>query len=81
MATKTLTITTDAYQLLAENKLERESFSMEIKRIFSLRKAKTLKDFFGILPDHYAQGMRTDLQKIKAFNIKQLKEKLRHESS
>ncbi len=81
MATKTLTVTEDAYNLLAGKKLEDESFSEEITRLLSNTKTKTLRDFFGILSDKEAEGMRADLRKIKAFNIKMLKDKLKHETA
>lgn len=81
MATKTLTVTEDAYYLLAEKKLEKESFSEEITRILSKTSTKTLRDFFGILSDKEAEGMRSDLHRIKALNIKMLKEKLKHETA
>lgn len=37
MATKTLTVTEDAYELLKKNKLDSESFSDEIERLFGRR--------------------------------------------
>ncbi len=81
MATKTITITEGAYHLLAGKKLEEESFSEELTRILLKTRAKTLHDFFGILSDEEAKAMRTDLHKLKAFNVKMLGEKLKHETS
>lgn len=81
MATKTITITEDAYGLLAQNKIEDESFSEEITRLLTAKKKKSLLDFFGILSDEVAGGMREDLQKLKSINIKQLKEKLKYETA
>ncbi|MDO8656469.1 MAG: antitoxin VapB family protein [Nanoarchaeota archaeon] len=81
MVTKTITITEAAYGLLAQNKVEGESFSQEITRMFIVQKKKKLLDFFGILSDEVAGGMREDLQKLKATNIKQLKEKLKYETA
>ena len=49
MTTKTLTITEDAYHLLADRKLEKESFSEEIKRLLSKKKRANLSAFFGAL--------------------------------
>jgi predicted CopG family antitoxin len=49
MTTKTLTITEDAYNLLQEKKLKKESFSELITRLLSKKQAKEIKDFFGIL--------------------------------
>lgn len=81
MVTKTLTIAEDAYNLLLGNKFEQESFSEEIRRLLSRKKTRTLTYFFGILSDDYAEGMRSDLQKLKVANIKSLKEKLHRETS
>ncbi len=81
MVTKTLTIAEDAYNLLLGNKFEQESFSEEIRRLLSRKKTRTLTHFFGILSDDYAEGMRSDLQKLKAANIKLLREKLHRETS
>jgi predicted CopG family antitoxin len=82
MATKTLTITEEAYDLLAANKLHGESFSKEISRVFSRKSRKTLMDLFGILSDKEADKMRTDLARIRKMNIELLDERLkRHESN
>jgi predicted CopG family antitoxin len=70
MATKTLTITEDAYNLLANNKLENESFSKEITRLFSEKKKRPLSDFFGILSDIDGESMKRDLEKYRALDIK-----------
>ncbi len=81
MATKTLTITEDAYGLLAASKMEDESFSEEIRRLFSEKKRKKLSDFFGILKDDEGE-MQKDLERIRKMNIDLLKERLkRHEIS
>ena len=76
MATKTLTITEDAYNLLAGNKLEDESFSEEIKRIMVKRSARSLKDYFGILSPELGAGMLEDLRKIKELNRKSLRKRI-----
>ncbi|PIN78427.1 hypothetical protein COV16_05915 [Candidatus Woesearchaeota archaeon CG10_big_fil_rev_8_21_14_0_10_34_8] len=75
MATKTLTIIEDAYNLLKENKLKEESFSEEIRRLFSRKSKRSLKDFFGILNDN-AEAMQKDLAKIRNEQIK-LMEKIK----
>lgn len=69
MVTKTLTIMEDAYRILLDNKLENESFSGEIRRIFSKKKTKKLKDFFGIISTEEGEEMIKDLEKIKKKNI------------
>ena len=77
MATKTLTIMEDAYNLLAENKLEDESFSEAILRLFSKKHKRPLSDFSGILSEAEGQAMLDNLKKIKAMNLKLLKKRLR----
>ncbi len=69
MVKKTLTIMEDAYRILLDNKLENESFSGEIRRIFSKKKTKKLKDFFGIISTEEGEEMIKDLEKIKKKNI------------
>ena len=77
MTTKTLTIMEDAYKLLLDNKLENESFSGEIRRIFSKKKTKKLNDFFGIISAKEGEAMIKDMEKIKKDNIKILKKRLK----
>jgi predicted CopG family antitoxin len=76
MVTKTLTITEDAYNLLAENKLEDESFSKEIVRILAKKRTKTIHDFIGIISEEERKAMQKDLKEIKEFNLKALPERL-----
>ena len=66
----------DAYRLLADNKLEDESFSEEIRRILSKKKKKKLIDFFGILSDEEGESMLRDLEKIRSENIKLIKKRI-----
>jgi predicted CopG family antitoxin len=80
MATKTLTIMEDAYDLLFRNKLENESFSEEIRRIMSMKSKKSLKDVFGILSAEEGETMLKDLNKVRAMNIRLLRERLKNES-
>ena len=77
MATKTLTITEDAYGLLKQYKAEEESFSQEILRLFSQKRKKNLGAFFGILSDIEGEEMLKNLEKIKRANVQLLQEKLR----
>ncbi len=49
MAHKTLTISEEAYEALAELKKEGESFTDLIKRITSPLRKKKLSDFIGVL--------------------------------
>lgn len=75
MATKTLTITEDAYIMLKNKKMKDESFSEEITRLLSNKRKKSLMDFFGILTEEEGEGMLNDLKAIKERNIKLLKER------
>lgn len=76
MATKTITIMDDAYQLLADNKLENESFSEEIRRIFSQQNKKKLKDFFGILSKEAGKELISNYEKIKQEQLKLTKKRI-----
>ena len=75
MVTKTITITKDAYNLLAQHKQQSESFSEEIRRIFSKKKTKTIADFFGILTHEQGEAMLDDLEKRRTLNIQLQKER------
>ena len=75
MATKTLTIMEDVYDLLVANKRENESFSDELRRILSKKRTK-LNDVFGILTKEEGEGMIEDLMKRKLEQIR-LQEKKR----
>lgn len=76
MVTKTLTITEDAYGLLAESKLESESFSEEIRRIMGEKKPRKLSDFFGILSDEDGEEILSLLERKRTINISERKRKL-----
>jgi predicted CopG family antitoxin len=76
MATKTLTITEDAYNLLVADKLNGESFSKEIQRVLGGKKKRKLSDFFGILSDDKGQ-MQKDLKRIRKMNLELLNERLK----
>jgi predicted CopG family antitoxin len=65
MATKTLTIMSDAYELLFRNKLENESFSEEIRRILSTKKKKKLIELFGVIDKETGRQMIKDLERIR----------------
>ncbi len=51
MAHKTLTISEEAYNALAELKKEGESFTVLVKRITAPLRKRRLSDFIGVLKD------------------------------
>tara|TARA_Y100000310_G_C20582966_1_gene763922 strand:- start:844 stop:1089 length:246 start_codon:yes stop_codon:yes gene_type:complete len=65
MATKTLTITENAYGLLKSRKIDGESFSEEIVRLFSRKSDREPLDFFGIIPKHLGADLIRDLVVVK----------------
>jgi len=77
MSTKTLTIMEDAYKLLIDNKLEKESFSEEIRRIILKKNKKKLIDFFGILSEKEGEDILKSLKKSREINIKLAKERMK----
>jgi len=68
MATKTLTITEDAYTLLVHNKQSQESFSEEFRCLLGRRKRKNLIDFFGIISEEEGEGILKTIEKRRAAN-------------
>lgn len=77
MATKTLTITEDAYNLLKNSKSENESFSEEIVRIMSEKKKRPLTDFFGIISEEMGNSMLKSLEQQRKIDIKLEKERFK----
>lgn len=76
MATKTLTITEDAYERLHAMKEEGESFSEVIRRITSKVK---LADFAGILSDEETKMVKErigKMRKLSSQRMKQVREQL-----
>tara|TARA_Y100000310_G_scaffold190615_1_gene190601 strand:+ start:10192 stop:10431 length:240 start_codon:yes stop_codon:yes gene_type:complete len=65
MATKTLTITEESYDMLVARKYENESFSQEIKRILSKKSKKNLMDFFGILSEEEGKNIENFINKSR----------------
>ena len=57
MATKTISIETDAYDLLAQEKKDRtESFSRVIRRLFAERPALTAGDLLDVMQEFKGKG-------------------------
>ena len=75
MVTKTLTITKEAYDLLAQNKLKNESFSEEIIRLLSKKKAKKLSEFSGIISFEEGEEVLNELQKSRESEKKNAKKR------
>lgn len=67
----------DVYDLLARNKLEEESFSDEIRRIFEKRNGRSLKDYFGILSGDEGKAISEFLEIKRKRNIALKKERLK----
>ncbi|MBN2567786.1 antitoxin VapB family protein [Candidatus Woesearchaeota archaeon] len=63
MATKTITIMDDAYELLSRAKLPNESFSDTVRRI--AKPAPSLLDVWGAWDEEFAQGVRKHLEKSR----------------
>jgi predicted CopG family antitoxin len=68
MATKTLTITEDAYNLLKSDKLESESFSQLVTRHFGKKKFN-LMDYFGILSIQERDNIKKFLEDKRKINL------------
>ena len=62
MATKTITVTEEAYKTLDSLKRPRESFSETIKRI---AKRKPLSTFFGVLSKESGEKLENTILEIK----------------
>lgn len=68
MATKTISITEDAYEILAKQKMPNESFSVVIRRI---AKKKKLSDFSGILKASTASELEKTISKSRSLQARQ----------
>ena len=75
MATKTITITEAAFNILAEKKIGNESYSEMIKRVFSKRRTKKLEDFSGMLSEEEGKNIMADLKGIREKSIEMVKER------
>ena len=64
VATKTLTIMEDAYELLKSAKRENESFSDVIRREFSSKK-QDLKKFWGVIDNETANVVKKTIKESR----------------
>lgn len=62
MATKSITITTDAYDLLARKKGQGESFSDVISR---LARKKSILELKGVLSEEHARELETHVKALR----------------
>lgn len=65
MATKTISIMEDVYKLLVRNKMKGESFSDELRRVFS--KKKKITEFAGAweMTEKEAEEMKKNIAKAE----------------
>jgi predicted CopG family antitoxin len=75
MATKTLTITEEAYRRLAKLKRENESFSIVIERLTGKNKTK-LRDYFGILSKESGDELEKNIKEKRSKHKKSRKRRL-----
>lgn len=76
MSTKTITLSQDAYDLLARRKVGKESFSDVVRK---LAKPKSLLEFAGILTDEDAKEINEAIAKgrnVPRKRVAELKEML-----
>lgn len=65
MATKTISITEDAYNRLANLKNANESFSLVINRITNKEGRKKLSEFAGILSEKSARELEKNIKRFR----------------
>ena len=81
MAVKTITITQGAYEKLASNKKEGESFSELINRSFSKKgNIENIRKFIGAwshIPDKVIDDMKKDIEKLSKNSMRSVEKKVR----
>ncbi|MEK6811188.1 MAG: antitoxin VapB family protein [Nanoarchaeota archaeon] len=75
MATKNISLSEDAYQILASlRQNEKESFSEVVRR---MKKKVKLSDFHGIISKESANQLEENIEKIREINRRQHKERIK----
>ncbi|MBS3084061.1 hypothetical protein J4423_04620 [Candidatus Pacearchaeota archaeon] len=75
MATKNISLSEDAYQILSSlRQSEKESFSEVVRR---MKKKVKLSDFHGILSKESANQLEENMEKIREINRRQHKERIK----
>ncbi len=67
----------DAYGLLLSHKISNESFSDELRRVLTKRRARTLADYFGILTDEEGEKALKAIERRRELNRELLKKERR----
>ncbi len=73
MAHKTLTISEEAYEMLAELKKEGESFTELIKRITAPLRKKKLSEFAGMIKDEKFKKAALEIRHLKSTRLNRVK--------
>lgn len=81
MVVKTITVTKEAYEKLASNKKEGESFSELINRSFAKKDSwEAISKFIGAwehIPDKVIDDMKKDIEKMNKHSMKAVAKKVR----
>ena len=75
MATKTITVTENAYEALKAKKEERESFSETILRI---TKKRSIWDFYGVLRGEPGERLEKAIRELRQIRAEANKNRLAH---
>ncbi len=73
MAHKTLTISEEAYEMLAELKKEGESFTDLIKRIAAPLRKKKLSEFAGMIKDEQFEKAALEIRHLQSKRLNKVK--------